>query len=331
MRGNELISLKSPISVNLELTPVCNLSCVMCFTSSCSNLKHPSLDQLKAIVDELHRAEVFEIRLFGGEFLTYPYWREILAYIKARDFFISFVSNGTLITTETAKELYQNGISGGAISLHGPKRIHESITRSKNSFERVIKGIRNCFKENISVSILYTLTRENLDSIFETMDLLKTKYDLPIQEFNLGRLCPYGNAKHEWDNKKLSLNDYLSTFPVLKKIREEFHIQASMGDAFPMCLIPEEYQEYVIGCWQGTGFGHIDSGGNVKSCSIIAGSYGNLLTTPLTEIWTKNLEKFRSLDWLPEKCQTCENFCGGGCSASRLGSALYAPDEFLEY
>lgn len=69
--------------------------------------------------------------------------------------------------------------------------------------------------------------------------------------------------------------------------------------------------------------------GNVGSCTITKGSYGNILETPLTEIWANGLTHFRSLKWLPKKCQECDIFCGGGCSASCYGNKMYAPDEFI--
>jgi len=112
-------------------------------------------------------------------------------------------------------------------------------------------------------------------------------------------------------------------------IRRDLGILASIGDAFPLCSLPKEYHELVIGCWQGTGFGHIDYLGNVRSCSIAKGSYGNILEENLVDIWTNKLEEFRSLSWLPEKCRQCGNFCGGGCSASRYEGGMYAPDEFI--
>jgi len=328
---NELVSLKSPISVNFEVSPVCDLACEFCFNSGTEykKLKHPSLNHAKSILDKLAEAEVFEVRLFGGEFFVYPYWREVLKYADALDFFLSFVSNGTHINKEVVKELLSHRVIGGAISLHGTKDIHESITKVDGSFESTINGIRICIENGIGISILYTLTRTNYQVIFEVCQWLGEN-GLKIDEINVGRLTPYGRAKSDWEQVKLSLGDYLSVFPQLERIRNELGILASFGDAFPLCLLPAKYHDYVIGCWQGTGFGHIDHMGNVRSCSIAKGSYGNILETPLTKIWVEHLVHFRSLKWLPIKCQKCDNFCGGGCSASRYDGGMYAPDEFIQ-
>jgi len=104
---NELVSLKSPISVNFEVTPVCDLACEFCFNAEmeCRKLSHSPLKRVMSILDKLAEAEVFEVRLFGGEFFVYPYWRETLEYADGLNFFLSFVSNGTQVNEKVAQEL----------------------------------------------------------------------------------------------------------------------------------------------------------------------------------------------------------------------------------
>lgn len=40
----------------------------------CKKSIHPPLKQAVSILEKLAEAEVFEVRLFGGEFFVYPYW-----------------------------------------------------------------------------------------------------------------------------------------------------------------------------------------------------------------------------------------------------------------
>jgi len=203
---NELVSLKSPISVNFEVSPVCDLACEFCFNAEmeCKKLSHPPLNQATSILDKLAEAEVFEVRLFGGEFFVYPHWQEVLEYADKLDFFLSFVSNGTHINTEVAKELLAHRVIGGAISLHGTKEIHESITKIAGSFDAAVNGIRACVDNGIGISILYTLTKNNCQSVFDICRWLK-KNGVEIDEINVVRLTPYGRTKSEWEQVKLSL------------------------------------------------------------------------------------------------------------------------------
>lgn len=327
---NELVTLKSPLSVNYEVTPRCNLFCKFCFnaTQSCTTLKHPPFSQVKKILNALKQAEVFEVRLFGGEFFTFPHWKETVEYADNLDFFLSFVSNGTLITPKIVKFLSSHRINSGAISLHGPRKVYEKISGVNGSFDSVLAGIRTCLEANIELCVLYTLTRENKELIFITVKELM-EFGLKIDAISVGRLTPYGRAKSDWGKVKLSFADYMAIFPQLERVRHELNVTANFGDAFPFCLLPKKYHEYIIGCWQGTGFGHVDHTGNVRSCTIAKGSYGNILKTPLSKIWIEKLKDFRSLRWLPTKCQACKNFCGGGCSATQYNGGLYSPDEFL--
>lgn len=329
---NHLKTIRSPISVNYEITPVCNLRCEFCFAESECSLKHPSLDQVIRIIDELHNAGVFEIRLFGGEFFTFPKWKKIVEYANKKEIFLSFVSNATLITPEVVDILISNGIKSGAISIHGPESVHDSITKVNGSYKRAIRGLQACLDGGLKITVLTTITRKAKGRIPELFEDLSSKGLVrKTLSYGINRLCPYGRGKSDWDNSKISLEDYLLLFPLLEQISSKYGIDSVLGDAFPLCLVPEKYHYLIQGCWQGTGFGHISSSGDVRGCATAKGSYGNLLEIPLEKIWIgKEMRQFRKLEWLPKSCQTCEDFCGGGCSASRLGERMYSPDEFLE-
>lgn len=241
---------------------------------------------------------------------------------------MSFVSNGTLMTRESAKTLACYGITGGAMSVHGTQMMHDQIVGIPGAFRKTIEGILNCLEENIGITMLFTPTQMNFRSLYNLAQWLKEN-DIPITEIDVGRLCPSGEAIGDWDNRRLTLDDYKYMFQVMREIHRDFNIHAYMGDAFPLCVLPYDDWELVTGCWQGTGFGQVSYTGEMKSCSIIGGSYGNILETPLVKIWTERLKVMRSLAYLPHQCRLCPHFCGGGCSASRFGATHYAPDEFI--
>lgn len=329
---NHLRTIRSPFSVNLEVTPVCNLQCEFCLANAGCKLKHPSLEHVLRIVDEIRKAEVFEIRLFGGEFFTFPQWEEVARYAHKQGMFLTFVSNGTLITPEAVVRLIECGVNGGAISIHGPEETHDKITKIPGSYQRALVGLRACLDGGLGITILTTITQSGKYKIPELIkDLDNHGLIRESLSYAINRLCPYGRGKEDWDKNKISLSDYLGLFPVIEKIALEYGIETAFGDAFPYCLVPEKYHHLIQGCWQGTGFGQISWKGDVRGCSTTSGSYGNLFDTPLEKIWRgKGLREFRKLGWLPEGCQSCKDFCGGGCSASRPGDLMFSPDEFLE-
>lgn len=329
---NQLRDLRSPLSVNYEITQACNLACEFCLASSCPILEHPPLEQVFRILDELAKAEVFEIRLFGGEPFSYPYWEEVVRYAYQKRFFLTFVSNGTLLDAYKVKVLKECGVKGGAVSVHGPQAVHDKIVQFSGAYDRTLAGLQSCFDGGLEICILSTVIQDNKSRILEMFADLKEKGLLRKGvSYAVSRLNPFGRGSYDWDSKKLSLKDYLQLFGTLEKVEEEFQVSASLGDAFPECLVPERFKRFVQGCWQGTGFGCISSTGEVKGCTVSNTSFGNLLQAPLEEIWNgPAIKEFRALHWLPDRCQSCETFCGGGCSASRMTSRLYAVDEFLK-
>lgn len=326
---NTLTPLKAPISVNFETTQICNLRCSFCFSNSATyHHKNPPLERVKCVIDALAEAEVFEIRWFGGEFTTLSGWEDVVSYAFDKDFFMTFVSNGTRMTHESAKCLARYGVTGGAMSVHGPEAMHDQVVGVPGAFRKTMEGIRNCWEENIGITTLFTPTQMNFRTLYGLARWFKEN-DIPVTEIDVGRLCPSGEAIEGWDKRRLSLNDYKYLFRVMREINRDLGIHTYMGDAFPLCVLSYDDWDLVTGCWQGTGFGQVSYTGEMKSCSILGGSYGNVLETPLVEIWTERLKVMHSLAYLPRQCRLCPHFCGGGCSASRFGATYYAPDEFI--
>lgn len=330
-RNSGIRTISAPITVNYEVTHACNLLCQFCYAGAGCSLIHPPFTQVTAILDQLRIAGVFEIGLFGGEFFFYPYWRETMEYAYRKGFFMTFVSNGTLIQAEQVSMLRQCNIHQGGISIHGPESVHDAIAGIDGTYKRAINGLQLCLEAGLKMSVLTTVTRQNLGLIYKTVEELQ-HHGLVHEDMSyvVGRLCPYGRGEREWQKDRITLREYLAVIKEIVRIEGDFGISAVFGDAFPMCMVPKKYRYIVQGCWMATGFGHIGHTGNVKACGISQHVFGNMLQMPLQQIWqSPEMVNFRKMEWLPDKCLACTDFCGGGCIASRISSIGYGPDEFL--
>lgn len=328
----ELVDLKSPISVNYEVTKVCNLRCNMCFAHDCEMPKHPSLETVFSILDAMAKAEVFQICLFGGEFFTYPYWKAVIVRARKLGFFLTFISNGTLIDDDVALFLRSNGVKSATISIQGLESTHEAITEIPGSFDKSLRGLRACLSAGLDMTVLTTLKKENIGQIYDVVSYIDSQGLIDPRHFAYGinRLAPFGLAREDWEKKRLSFDQYMSVLPDLERIEQDFGIGVSFADAFPLCLVEEKYHKYIQGCWQFTGFGHVSADGSIRGCAVAQGSLGNLLEDPLEDIWNcPTVKTFRKQEWLPNICKKCDFACGAGCTASSVCEGLYAPDEFL--
>lgn len=69
-----------PELVDVKITDHCPHGCAFCYQGSTPEGAHADLSTVKSIIDELAKAQVFEIAIGGGEPTTHPDFAEILRY-----------------------------------------------------------------------------------------------------------------------------------------------------------------------------------------------------------------------------------------------------------
>jgi len=270
------------------------------------------------VLKECANADVFNIKLFGGEPFIHPDIVEITKDAYDKGFNISFTSNGTLISENILKEV-GDYFTAGAISIHGQEKTHDKIVGKKGSFTKALEGLRKLIDYNIPAGVLFTLTKENINELSPLAKYLLENYE--IGYFGVDRYVPIGRGTEKLSP---SINEYNKAFSELLEIKKEYpNVMVELGDAFPLCLLEKpEYKEVVRGgCSAGISFCEIDGYGNLKICPSFPYSIGNILEEPLEELWQNNeiLEKYRNLEInICDLCKSCSEFeeCVGGCRAS---------------
>jgi len=324
---NVLTKFKAPISVNIEITEKCNIGCFFCFndetpyTNSLPAIpSDKKFENLSMILKILAEKGVFEIRWFGGEFSMFKRWRELLETAFDLGFFMSFVTNGTILCRQDIELLAKKEITNGTVSVHGQRNIHDLIVKRPGSFDRATQTIRYMREYGILPAVAFTPNEHNLSN-FEKF-AREMINDHGASSVGVNRLF------HSDRYTSLTLADYHFLFEQIARLQED-GIPAFFIDAFPLCKAPVKYWPFIGGCSQGVTFGQIDYMGNIKNCSGLAANVGNIFDTDLIDIWTSQLQKARYLKHLPLSCRLCPNFCGGGCIASRGVKDNFIPDEFI--
>src|SRR5918995_2340946 len=87
--------LDAPICLTWELTYACNLACVHCLSSSGKRDPNElSTAEMKGVVDELQRMQVFYVNIGGGEPTVRPDFWELLDYAIDHNVGVKFSTNG---------------------------------------------------------------------------------------------------------------------------------------------------------------------------------------------------------------------------------------------
>lgn len=158
---------ESNLRVFWEIIPAasCNFQCLNCYAAENARPDRRLLDwtKIKAALDKAISLSVRHIEILGGEPLIYRHLERFIEYFKSRvnNGFCGVVSNGSLITKERARSLFDSGIDQLTISIDGTKAEINDANRGPGTFERILTGIENAREVGILLTIAYTITPFN--------------------------------------------------------------------------------------------------------------------------------------------------------------------------
>ena len=114
-----------PLSGTFELTPMCSMSCKMCYVRmtpeevAASGKRLRTVEEWLSLARQVRERGTLLLLLTGGEPFTYPHFRELYEALRAMGFVISINTNATLIDEETVAWLKKNPPQRLNITLYG--------------------------------------------------------------------------------------------------------------------------------------------------------------------------------------------------------------------
>lgn len=141
----EKTALEQLESVAFKITYACNLNCYMCNqrNETHKDKKHHNANlDIKAAKNVIDQVEKYkpQIYIWGGEPLIYPDLDELLEYTNEKKLTTCITTNGTLLHKHV-ESIVMNKVAEIAVSLDGPKEVHESIRSCKGIFDDIIRGL----------------------------------------------------------------------------------------------------------------------------------------------------------------------------------------------
>lgn len=265
------------ISAFWEIVPAtsCNFSCLTCYAAENSRPDSRLLDwkQISVAIDRATNLGITNIDILGGEPLAYKFLESFISYFKNKvpNGFCGVVSNGSLITREKAKSLFNSGIDQVTVSLDGTTAEINDANRGKGSFEKAIAGINNLHFVGIPFTIAYTVTPFNLEDT--------NKVPLFAQKLN-ARAVAFQIAEME-GRAKIKLKDY-SYFNHIEGLRSICKAFDQKSSIYIGVSTRSKFKEFLntffnaglglpnIKCSGGVNTFMISSGGDIFPCSTYA-------------------------------------------------------------
>lgn len=163
--------------VLFQITFKCNQKCAFCNAPKTS--KELSIKEIKNIIEGFKETnEIGEVVFTGGEPTIHPQLIEAIKYSKALGFKTRIITNGIKLSDKNfTQNLVEAGLDTFHISIQSHKKeIHDSLTNSNGSFEKVMNGIENALSFDKEVCTITTINRYNMNHLCDFVLFMFKKF-----------------------------------------------------------------------------------------------------------------------------------------------------------
>jgi len=319
--------MNGPFYIQWHITNLCNLRCMHCYQDDFSKKGDLDWSGLQKVSDNVISTlrewnKTACIHLTGGEPLLKPELFSLLNDLERPSMVeeLGIITNGLLIDCDLIGRLSEfSKLKKIKVSLDGADIETNDSIRQKGTFEKVMQNLSLIKKEErFEIFLMFTVMKKNFKGL---PSLFRLCQDLGIDGLIIERFIPLGRGKgimnevlsqEEWREMIGMLLDFLPTEGEEQPFLPYQAFQISLNGGEPellgapcvigvdgLCIMPE---------------------GNVLPCRRFPISIGNLLATPLKQIWeeSKLLKKLRKKENLKGKCGICEMKDCRGCRSLAL-------------
>jgi MoaA/NifB/PqqE/SkfB family radical SAM enzyme len=302
-------------------TKKCNLNCKQCHQKGIDKEERKQLDlsfdDIKKLIKNINTIKT--VNTIGGEIFVRKDMIDILKYFDKKNINLKIATNGYNLTDALINDITRlKNVLNIAISIDGPKEIHNQIRGREDAFQQSINAIRMFKKLGFKVFINSVLMPENIKYI---RNILNIGYDLNVDRITLTPVM-YKKSTDLSDVQKIVDCTNIN----LQECEGSFFDNQQFND---VKLIMKEYRARGLFC-RLISLDHtfnnkifcsqmfqlfVDEHGDVLFCPFINKKFGNIVDTPITEIWNSK-----------ESCEFRKNFANNGgfsfchqCCAARIG------------
>jgi len=336
---------QSPLLVIWEATQACDLACVHC-RASAQPERHPG---------ELTTAEAHnlleQIRFFGTPLMVFtggdPMKRPDLFELIEHSVKLGLRTNVSpsatpLLTEDVVDRFHDLGVARMAISLDGHDAAsHDSFRGVPGTFDRAMVALRRAQKIGLETQLQTTVTRRNIEHLYEIADLVE---DVGGKMWSAFFLVVTGRALQADD---LTAEEYEQVFEILYNVskRGKFDVKTTEAMHYRRYVAqrekrnggPSESPDARKVVWRsagvsdGKGFVFVSHTGDVFPSGFLPVCGGNIRQQHLADIY-RNAPVFQSLrdiDLREGKCGDCEyrNLCGGSRARAYAQTGNYLAED----
>lgn len=333
---------RTPANGSIELLPLCNMNCDMCYVRL-SREEMETKGRLRAadewleIGRQMKDAGVLFLLLTGGEPFLYPDFRRLYLELRKMGMIITINTNGTLIDEDLAAFLGKYKPRRVNITLYGTdEETYANLCHYPGGYEKTLRGIRLLREQGVDVKVGGSLARANQDDLDKLLNIGE-ELDIPVRvdtymmpatrerdlPYNMqSRLNPEEAARARIHALKREMGPELFPQYVRRSVERADHPE------------PAEAKPGHMSCMAGQCSFTINWQGEMRPCVILTEPAISVFDVGFKAAWKYIVEETHKI-LLNEKCSTCHmrHLCRT-CAASALletGSYDGVPDYMCRY
>ncbi len=224
--------MKSPRTVDIDITNRCNLRCSYCYHFSSPGDVDADLptEEWLTFFAELGRLSVMDVTLAGGEPFFRKDLRQIIQGIVDNRMRYAILSNGTLIDDDMVAFIKSTKRCNYVqLSIDGSRPETHDVFRGPGALEKAIRGIRTLQKHGVSPAVRVTIHRHNVHDLENIARLLLE--DLGLPSFGTNAASYMGLCQLNEQQVGMNLEERMLAMRSLVRLNEKYdgRIQANAG------------------------------------------------------------------------------------------------------
>lgn len=174
-----------PLNGSLELLPLCNMNCDMCYIRmSPEEMKKSgrlhTADEWIRLAREMEEAGVLFLLLTGGEPLLFQDFRRLYQELRQMGMILTINTNGTLLDEEWADFFGKYKPRRINITLYGSDdTAYEKLCHYPGGFSRTVRAIRLLRERGVDVKINGSVIKDNRNDM-EAIYRIGRELDVPV-------------------------------------------------------------------------------------------------------------------------------------------------------
>lgn len=183
-------------TVYLQLIPLCNLNCRMCYARMAgdeltSSGKHVlSFTEWKWYIDQIVEMGVLDLVITGGECTIHPEFKKIYAYAYDKGLEMNIMTNCSFIDDELFELWMEKPPACISVTVYGGSfDTYKKLCGKGSAYKQVFRNIERLREKNFFLKLKYTVVRENIDDLFFVHDYFYKRkqrliFDQTLMNFN---------------------------------------------------------------------------------------------------------------------------------------------------